>query len=75
VLCAATGKPVAEYLRDKIWQQIGTEADASWAIDANGQEETFCCVNAVLRDYARFGVGCLLMTAPGRAARSFRGNG
>ena len=55
VLHAATGKPVAEYLRDKIWQPIGTEADASWAIDGNGQEVTFCCFNAVLRDYARFG--------------------
>lgn len=55
VLRAATGKPVAEYLDQKIWQQIGTEADASWAIDRTGQEVTFCCFNAVLRDYARFG--------------------
>jgi CubicO group peptidase (beta-lactamase class C family) len=55
VLRAATGKPVADYLRDKIWQSIGTESDASWAIDGKGQEVTFCCFNAVLRDYARFG--------------------
>jgi CubicO group peptidase (beta-lactamase class C family) len=55
VLRGAVQKPVADYLRDKIWQQIGTEADASWAIDGNGQEVTFCCFNAVLRDYARFG--------------------
>jgi CubicO group peptidase (beta-lactamase class C family) len=55
VLRAATGKPVADYLGEKIWQQIGTEADASWAIDSTGQEVTFCCFNAVLRDYARFG--------------------
>jgi CubicO group peptidase (beta-lactamase class C family) len=55
VLRAATGVPITDYLRDKIWQPIGTEADASWAIDGTGQEVTFCCFNAVLRDYARFG--------------------
>jgi CubicO group peptidase (beta-lactamase class C family) len=55
VLRAATGVPVADYLRDKIWQPIGAEADASWAIDGTGQEWTFCCFNAVLRDYARLG--------------------
>jgi CubicO group peptidase (beta-lactamase class C family) len=55
VLRAAVGRPVADYLRDKIWQPIGTEADASWAVDGTGQEITFCCFNAVLRDYARLG--------------------
>lgn len=55
VLRAATGVPVADYLRDRIWQPIGTESDASWAIDRTGQEITFCCFNAVLRDYARLG--------------------
>jgi CubicO group peptidase (beta-lactamase class C family) len=55
VLRFAIGKPVAEYLGEKIWQQIGTEADATWAIDGSGQEVTFCCFNAVLRDYARLG--------------------
>jgi CubicO group peptidase (beta-lactamase class C family) len=55
VLRAATGVPVADYLRDKIWGAIGTEADASWTIDSTGQETTFCCFNATLRDYARLG--------------------
>jgi CubicO group peptidase (beta-lactamase class C family) len=55
ILRTVTGKPVADYLSEKIWQPIGTEADASWAIDGTGQEVTFCCFNAVLRDYARFG--------------------
>ncbi len=55
ILRAATGKPVADYLSEKIWQSIGTEADASWTIDGTGQEVTYCCFNAVLRDYARFG--------------------
>jgi CubicO group peptidase (beta-lactamase class C family) len=55
VLRAATGVPVADYLGDKIWGAIGTEADASWAIDGTGQETAFCCFNATLRDYARLG--------------------
>jgi CubicO group peptidase (beta-lactamase class C family) len=55
VLHAAIGMPLADYLRDRIWRQIGTEADASWAIDGTGQEVTFCCFNATLRDYARLG--------------------
>jgi CubicO group peptidase (beta-lactamase class C family) len=55
VLRAATGVAVADYLREKIWQPIGAEADASWAIDGTGQELAFCCFNAVLRDYARLG--------------------
>ena len=55
ILRTATGKPVAHYLSEKIWQLIGTEDDASWAIDGTGQELTYCCFNAVLRDYARFG--------------------
>lgn len=55
VLRAATGEPVADYLHDRIWDAIGTEADASWAMDSTGQEVTFCCFNATLRDYARLG--------------------
>ena len=48
-------RPVAEYLQQKIWQPIGAEADATWLVDRSGQEETYCCLNAVLRDYARLG--------------------
>jgi CubicO group peptidase (beta-lactamase class C family) len=56
VLRAATGRPVAEYLEQKIWQPIGAEADATWLVDGTGQEATYCCINAVLRDYARLGL-------------------
>lgn len=54
VLRSATATPIADYLHDRIWDAIGAEADASWAIDGSGQEIAFCCVNATLRDYARF---------------------
>jgi CubicO group peptidase (beta-lactamase class C family) len=56
VLTSAIGRPVAAYLEEKIWQPIGAEADATWLIDRSGQEVTFCCLNAVLRDYARLGL-------------------
>ena len=56
VLARASGRPVAEYLEQKIWQAIGAEADATWLVDNSGQEAAYCCVNAVLRDYARLGL-------------------
>jgi CubicO group peptidase (beta-lactamase class C family) len=56
VLRNAIGRPVANYLQEKIWEPIGAEADATWLIDRSGQEATYCCVNAVLRDYARMGL-------------------
>jgi CubicO group peptidase (beta-lactamase class C family) len=55
VLRSAVGKPITDYLREKIWQPIGAEANASWAFDGGGQEIAYCCFNAVLRDYARLG--------------------
>ena len=56
VLTSATRRPVAEYLEQKIWQPMGAEADATWLIDRSGQEVNYCCLNAVLRDYARLGL-------------------
>jgi CubicO group peptidase (beta-lactamase class C family) len=56
VLRGAVGRPIAEYLKEKIWEPMGAEADASWLIDRSGQEATYCCLNAVLRDYARLGL-------------------
>jgi CubicO group peptidase (beta-lactamase class C family) len=53
VLRAVVGRPVADYLHEKIWEPMGAEADATWLIDRAGQEATYCCFNAVLRDYAR----------------------
>jgi len=56
VLRSAVGRPVSDYLQEKIWEPIGAEADATWLIDRAGQEATYCCINAVLRDYARLGL-------------------
>jgi len=56
VLRGATGKPVAGYLSEKIWQPMGAEADASWLVDKGGYEIAYCCLQATLRDYARLGM-------------------
>ena len=56
VLRAATGKPLAEYLSEKIWQPMGAEADATWLIDAGGYETGYMGINATLRDWGRLGM-------------------
>jgi CubicO group peptidase (beta-lactamase class C family) len=56
VLAGATRRTVSDYATEKLWGPLGAEADASWIIDATGQEITFAYVNAVLRDWARLGL-------------------
>jgi len=49
------GKTLTEYLSEKIWEPIGAEEDASWAVDRSGQELACFGFNATLRDWARVG--------------------
>ena len=51
----ATGKPLADYLSEKIWRPYGMERDAEWMIDDVGHEQGGCCLGMTLRDYGRFG--------------------
>ncbi|WP_071796468.1 serine hydrolase domain-containing protein [Natronohydrobacter thiooxidans] len=55
VLEGATGIPLADYLATRLWGPMGAEADAFWSTDRTGREFALCCLNATLRDYARFG--------------------
>jgi CubicO group peptidase (beta-lactamase class C family) len=55
VLHNAVNKSASDYLRAKVWEPIGAEADARWLIDAEGFELAHFGFNAVLRDYARLG--------------------
>ena len=56
LLRAATGKPVAEYLSQRIWATVGMESDATWWLDSpDGLEVGGSGLSATLRDYARFG--------------------
>ena len=51
----ATGKPLAEYLSEKIWGPYGMQQDASWVLNEDGTEISGCCIQATTRDFARFG--------------------
>lgn len=55
IIREATGRTISDYMEEKLWKKIGTEADAAWLIDKAGMETVFGGLNAVLRDYARFG--------------------
>ena len=59
VLRAVYNKPLAQIISEKIWQPLGMEADAIWLHHKAGNEGValgYCCLNATLRDYARFGL-------------------
>jgi len=43
-------------MEEKLWKRIGTESDAFWVVDVRGMELAFGGFNAILRDYARFGM-------------------
>ncbi|GAA4643630.1 serine hydrolase [Pontixanthobacter gangjinensis] len=51
----ASGKPLAEYLSEKVWAPFGMEQDATWLLGSTGHEIGGCCIQASTRDYARFG--------------------
>ncbi len=52
----AVGKPLADYLSEKIWVPAGMEQQATWILSKTGREISGCCVQAAPRDYARLGV-------------------
>ncbi len=55
LLGQATGKPLADYLAEKIWQPAGMEQQATWILNKTGKEISGCCIQAATRDFARFG--------------------
>ncbi|MET4323872.1 serine hydrolase [Bradyrhizobium sp. RT5a] len=51
----AVGKPLSEYLSEKLWQSYGMEADANWIVDRFGRDRGGSGISMTLRDYARIG--------------------
>ena len=47
--------PFSFYASEKFWKPLGMESDAYWNTDELGMEKTFCCINAIARDYAKLG--------------------
>ena len=64
LVSSATGKPLAQYLQEKIWHPAGMEAQATWLQGKSGHEIAGCCLQAATRDFARFG---LFVLANGKA--------
>ncbi|MDP2714541.1 serine hydrolase [Rheinheimera sp.] len=71
---AASGKPVAQYLSEKIWSKLGMEADASWWLQSpDGLEIGGSGLSATLRDYGRLGLFWLndgVITVDGKPQRA-----
>lgn len=56
-LTAAIGKPLADYMSEKIWQPAGMECDAFYTLESEGgQEIGGSRAGMVLRDFGRFGL-------------------
>ena len=52
----ATGKKLAAYAAEKLWQPLGAEHAALWSTDTkNGLAKAYCCFNTNARDFARIG--------------------
>jgi CubicO group peptidase (beta-lactamase class C family) len=56
LLEAATRRPLAQYLQEKLWSTLGMDHDATWWTESpNGMGYAGSGLAASLRDYARFG--------------------
>jgi CubicO group peptidase (beta-lactamase class C family) len=57
LLRSAVGKPLSEYLSERIWARFGMETDATWWLESpDGLEVGGSGLSATLRDYGRFGL-------------------
>ena len=55
ILKKATGQTISEYMKEKLWSQIGAEAEAFWIVDKTGMEFALGGLNITARDYAKLG--------------------
>ena len=51
----AAGKPLHQYLSEKVWSKMGAEQNASWLLGPTGHEISGCCIQASTRDFALYG--------------------
>lgn len=55
LLVNATGRPIADYMQEKLWEPLGAESRAFWLLDSEGMEMAFAGMTATARDYAKIG--------------------
>lgn len=56
---SVTDGNLSNYLAERIWRPAGMRGYATWVVDgtaAAASEVAYCCLNARLRDWARFGM-------------------
>lgn len=56
LVSSATKKNLSDYLSEKVWRPFGMEQNASWLLGSTGHEISGCCMQALTRDFARFGL-------------------
>ena len=57
IIKKVTGKRIADYFSENVWQAVGAKYPATWNVDRiGGTEKTFCCFNASAIDYGRIGM-------------------
>ncbi len=57
IIKKVTGKKIADYFSQNVWQIVGAKYPATWNVDrVGGTEKAFCCFNASGIDYARIGM-------------------
>ena len=56
VLRRATGRTLADYVDEKLWQPMGAEADATWITGPDDVERAAGTFNATLHDWGRLGI-------------------
>ena len=56
LVAEVTGKPLSEYLKEKIWDPLGMEYGAEWITDNTGMEMALGGLNVTLRDYGKYGL-------------------
>ncbi|UUU19166.1 serine hydrolase domain-containing protein [Streptomyces sp. DSM 40750] len=55
LVALATGRSVADYMREKLCEPLGMTSAGYWLIDPAGTEFSFAGLNLTARDYARIG--------------------
>jgi CubicO group peptidase (beta-lactamase class C family) len=53
----STGVKINEFMQQQLWTPLGMQSNASWSIDSykNKNIKSFCCINAIPLDFAKFG--------------------
>lgn len=55
LLISATGRSIADYMREKLCEPLGFEAPGFWLVDSSGREMAFGGLNLIARDFAKLG--------------------